>query len=61
MTPPAYILHKGRTLFVVARVKTNGIPHVAVMETPDKLTLIPLAQAVEAPGRSVPRLVVDNT
>lgn len=58
---PAYILHHGRTLFVVARVKTNGIPHVAVMETPDKLVLIPVAKAIAAPVRSRPVLIVDNT
>ena len=56
-----YILFAGRTLPVVALVKQNGIPHVCVMEAPDRPRLVPLAVAQAAPGRSRPVLVVDNS
>lgn len=55
-----YVLHKGRTLPVVARVRSNGIDCLAVMEAPGRPAIIPVAVAVEAPARSRPRLVWEN-
>jgi hypothetical protein len=56
-----WVLYAGRTLEVVALVKQNNVPMVCVMVGPKTPKLIPLAQAVSAPVRSSPRLVVDNT
>lgn len=56
----AYVLHKGRTLPVVAKVRSNGIACVAVMEAPGKPTLIPLGKVIAAPVRSRPVLIWRN-
>ena len=45
---PAFIMHHGRIMEVVAMVKQNGIPHVAVMIAPDRPLLVPLARATPA-------------
>ncbi len=53
---PAYLLHNGRTLEVVAQCVSNQVPCLVVMEAPGVPALVPLACAVAAPGRSVPVL-----
>lgn len=60
MLPETYILHGGRTYPVAALVKQNGIPCV-VIRSDDAVMTIPLAAVVEAPVRTRPVLVVDNT
>jgi len=51
-----YILVAGRTLPVVAKVWSNGIECLAVMEAPGRPRLVPVAVAQKAPGRSRPVL-----
>lgn len=54
-----FILWHGRTLPLVAILKSNGIDCVCVMEN-GRPRLIPAAVAVQAPMRSAPRLVWEN-
>jgi len=61
MANSQYLLYKGRTLPVVATVRSSGIECLVVMEGPGIPKLVPAFAAVQAPSRSKPRLVVDNT
>lgn len=60
MTPQPYILHGGKTEPVRAQCISNGVPCLVIMPSPGHPVLIPLACAVAAPGRSVPRLIWEN-
>ena len=60
MTTQAYVLHKGRTYPVAAKVRSNGVECVAIMIAPGRPVLVPLAKAIQAPARSRPRLATIN-
>jgi hypothetical protein len=57
---PAFLLHKGRTLPVKAKCRSNGIECLVVEEAPGIPALVPLTQAIAAPARTKPHRIWEN-